>query len=116
MKLSVVIPVYNEEDTIEEIVDRVYSASPLGKEIVIVDDASKDSTPKKLEGLKLKYPDVKLTLKEKNMGKGHTLAVGFKETTGDYVIVQDADLEYDPAEYAKLLRALEEEKVDVIYG
>ena len=94
MKLSVVIPVYNEKATIEKIIKSVKDVSGIDKEIVIVDDASKD----------------------KNMGKGHTLKMGFSYTTGDYVIVQDADLEYDPQEYHKLIRALDEEGVDVVYG
>jgi glycosyltransferase involved in cell wall biosynthesis len=116
MKLTVVIPVYNEEKTIKEIVKKVVGVDPDDKEIIIVDDCSKDKTREILQELKNTYPQIKLILKEKNRGKGHTVALGFKESTGDYVIVQDADLEYEPSEYQKLLRALEEEKVDVIYG
>lgn len=116
MKLSVVVPVYNEKNTIEEILARIEAVSELDKEIIIVDDASTDGTVeilKKLEGIK---PHIKFVYKDKNRGKGHTLKIGFQHSSGEYVIVQDADLEYDPTEYKKLLRALEEEKVDVVYG
>lgn len=116
MKLSVVIPCYNEKNTIEALVERVLVAEPVDKEIVIVDDGSKDGSIEVLKSLQVKYPQLKIYFKEKNRGKGHTLKVGFSHTTGDYVIVQDADLEYDPSEYRKLIRSLEEEKVDVVYG
>lgn len=115
MKLSVVIPVYNEKETIEELLKRVMSVE-LEKEIVIVDDASTDGTIEILKRLETEYPDVKFYYKEENKGKGDTLKVGFSHTTGDYVIVQDADLEYDPNDYHKLIRTLEEEGVDVVYG
>lgn len=116
MKLSVVIPVYNEKNTIEELVESVMSVNDIDKEIVIVDDASTDGTVEILNNIKAKYPDIKIVFKTVNKGKGDTLKVGFAQTTGDYVIVQDADLEYDPQDYKKLLRALTENKVDVVYG
>jgi glycosyltransferase involved in cell wall biosynthesis len=116
MKLSIVIPVYNEKDTLEKIVDLVREVDGVEKEIVIVDDGSKDGSIEIIGKIKEKYPDIKTVIKGYNRGKGHTLKVGFKETTGDYVIIQDADLEYDPQDYKKLLRALEEDKVDVVYG
>lgn len=116
MKLSVVIPVYNEKNTIEKIVDLVRGVDGIDKEIIIVDDASSDGSQDVLKEIEKKYPDIKVLYKDKNKGKGDTLKVGFKHTSGDYVIIQDADLEYDPQDYKKLLRALEEEKVDVIYG
>lgn len=116
MKLSVVIPVYNEVKTIEKIISMVEAVDDVDKEIVVVDDASTDGTVLVLQKLQMQKPDVKFVYKEKNRGKGHTLKVGFQHTTGDYVIVQDADLEYDPQDYKKLLRALDEEKADVIYG
>jgi len=115
MKLSVVIPVYNERETIEKLVETV-KAVGVEKEIVIVDDASKDGSVEIIKRISQKYPEIKVHFKEVNKGKGDTLKVGFKMTTGDYVIVQDADLEYDPQDYKKLLRSLEEEGVDVIYG
>ena len=116
MKLSVVIPVYNEKDTIEKIVDLVRGVGGVDKEIIIVDDGSTDGSVDILKKIGEKYPDIKIVIKGVNKGKGDTLRVGFKETTGDYVIIQDADLEYDPQDYKKLIRALDEEGVDVIYG
>jgi glycosyltransferase involved in cell wall biosynthesis len=116
MKLSVVIPVYNEKDTVVQIVEKVRAVEGIDKELILVDDASTDGTVAILRELESKYPDLKVIYKEVNQGKGDTLRIGFKHTTGDYVIVQDADLEYDPGDYKKLLRALEEEKVDVVYG
>lgn len=116
MKLSVVIPVYNEEKTIEKILDLVLGVDGVEKEIVMVDDGSTDGSVEVLKEIQRKHPEVKVIIKGENRGKGHTLKVGFKETTGDYVIIQDADLEYDPQDYHKLIRALHEEKVDVIYG
>jgi glycosyltransferase involved in cell wall biosynthesis len=116
MKLSIIIPVYNEKDTIREIIRRVKEAANFDKEIIVVDDASTDGTVAILKELQVENPEVKFVFKPENRGKGHTLKEGFKHSSGDYVIVQDADLEYDPHDYRKLLRALEEEKVDVIYG
>jgi len=116
MKLSVVIPVYNEKDTIEEIVGLVRGVEGIDKEIIIVDDASTDGSIEILKRLGQKYPDLKIFYKDENKGKGDTLKVGFEHTTGDYVIIQDADLEYDPQDYKKLLRALKEDGVDVVYG
>jgi glycosyltransferase involved in cell wall biosynthesis len=116
MKLSIVIPVYNEKNTIEQILDHVLAVEGIEKEIVMVDDGSTDGSVDILKKIEKGRPGVKVIIKGKNRGKGHTLKVGFKETTGDYVIIQDADLEYDPQDYKKLLRALQEEKADVIYG
>jgi glycosyltransferase involved in cell wall biosynthesis len=116
MKLSVVIPVYNEKNTVEEIIKLVRAVDGIEKEIIIVDDASKDGTVEILKKLQLSQPDLKIVFKEGNKGKGDTLKIGFKMTTGDYVIVQDADLEYDPQDYQKLIRTLNEGRVDVVYG
>lgn len=116
MKLSVVIPVYNEKSTIEQLVNLVRSVKGVDLEIVIVDDASTDGSVEILKNLEKKYPDTKVIYKTVNKGKGDTLKVGFAHTTGDYVIVQDADLEYDPQDYKKLLRTLDENDVDVVYG
>jgi glycosyltransferase involved in cell wall biosynthesis len=116
MKLSVIIPVYNEKGTIEEIVSRVKNVEGIDKEIIIVDDGSKDGTIDILKRMEQEQPDLKIIFKEKNGGKGDSLRIGLKQSTGDYVVVQDADLEYDPQEYKKLLRALSEEGVDVVYG
>ena len=116
MKLSVVIPVYNEKNTIEKIVDLVRAVDGIEKEIIIVDDGSTDGSVDIIRKIGEKYPDIKVVIKGENRGKGHTLKVGFKQTTGDYVIIQDADLEYDPQDYKKLLDALKEGDADVIYG
>lgn len=116
MKLSIVVPVYNEKNTIEKILNEIKAVEGLDKEIVVVDDASTDGTTDILKSLETVHPDVRFYYKEKNRGKGHTLKLGFEHTTGDYVIVQDADLEYDPNDYHKLIRALDEHKAQVIYG
>lgn len=113
--LSVVIPVYNEKNTLKDIIKKVEDVD-IKKEIILVDDGSTDGTLEILKELGKEKPYLKIYYKDKNKGKGHTLKVGFKHTSGDYVIVQDADLEYDPQEYHKLLRALDEEGVDVVYG
>ena len=114
MKLSVVIPVYNEEKTLNTILARVLAVK-LNKEIIIVDDASTDGTGRVLADISKLYADVKIIRHEINQGKGAALRTGFHEATGDYVIVQDADLEYDPQEYQRLIEALSP-KFPVVYG
>ena len=116
MKLSIVVPVYNEKNTIEKILDEIKAVEGIDKEIIVVDDASTDGTTDILKELEKVHPDIRFYYKEKNRGKGHTLKLGFQHTTGDYVIVQDADLEYDPNDYHKLIRALDEYNAQVIYG
>jgi len=117
-KLSIVIPVYNEKNTLEPLVEKVKKVDlgPVEKEIILVDDASTDGSVELLKGLQQADPSLKIFFQATNSGKGATLREGFAHTTGDYVIVQDADLEYEPKDYKKLLRALEEENVDVVYG
>lgn len=115
MKLSVVIPVYNEERTLEEIVAEVQEA-PYEKELILVDDCSTDRTPEILAELQERHPNVRCFRHEKNRGKGGALATGFSKVTGDVVIIQDADLEYDPGDYPVLLRPILEGKADVVYG
>ncbi len=117
-KLSIVIPVYNEKNTLEPLVEKVKKVDlgPVEKEIILVDDASTDGSVELLEGFQQTDPSLKIFFQAANSGKGATLREGFSHTTGDYVIVQDADLEYEPKDYKKLLRALEEENVDVVYG
>jgi glycosyltransferase involved in cell wall biosynthesis len=114
-KLSVVIPVYNEERWIREIVRRVREV-PIPKEVILVDDCSTDGTRKILEEEISKLPDCRIVFHEHNQGKGAGLRTGFKHATGDVVIVQDADLEYDPAEYPRLLQPIIEGKADVVFG
>jgi glycosyltransferase involved in cell wall biosynthesis len=112
--LSVVIPVYNEAKTLDQVVARV-RASPVPKEIILVDDGSTDGSREILDRLAT-LPGVRVLKHERNQGKGAALKTGFQVATGDVVIVQDADLEYDPAEYGRLLRPFREANADVVYG
>ena len=114
MKLSVVIPAYNETKTIREIVERV-RAVPVEKEILIVDDGSTDGTREILREMDGK-DGVRVFLQPQNQGKGAAVSVGFRHALGDVVVVQDADLEYDPMEYLKLLAPIEQGHADVVYG
>src|SRR5438067_5033009 len=121
VKLSVVIPVYNEEATFHTLVAKVVAAPlPPGvvREIVCVNDGSKDRTAQALDALPAAFPgeDFKILQKKVNQGKGAALRDGFKMATGDLVIVQDADLEYDPADYGKLLARILDGKADVVFG
>jgi glycosyltransferase involved in cell wall biosynthesis len=120
MKLSIVIPVYNEEDTIQELIGKVVAVQLPGftREIVCVNDCSKDATPSKLDELPKMFPDVAFQIVHKpvNQGKGAALRDGFKLASGDIVLVQDADLEYDPTDYPKLLRPIVDGRADVVYG
>jgi glycosyltransferase involved in cell wall biosynthesis len=115
-KLSIIIPCYNEMQTIDLILDKVLSVElPLEREVVIVDDFSTDGTRKHLESLK-ESPNISVVFHEVNQGKGAALRSGFKHATGDLIIIQDADLEYDPSEYPKLLKPILDGKADVVYG
>ena len=115
MKLSIIIPVYNEIETIESLLDRVQAVEVLlKKEIILVDDASTDGTRQFIETVSSN--DVLTVLHENNQGKGAALRSGFKKATGDIVLIQDADLEYNPNEYLKLLKPILEGKADVVYG
>lgn len=113
LKLSVIIPVYNEAATIKAVLKRVKTVE-LEKEIIIVDDGSTDGTREIVKGLS--EDNVKVLLHEKNMGKGAALRTGFKHVTGDIVIIQDADLEYDPKDYDKLLEPIIDGRADVVFG
>ena len=117
MKLSIVIPVYNEAATISKIVDLVRSVDVgMEKEILLVDDCSRDGTREVLNQMALAGPDLKVLFHEVNRGKGAALRTGFGAATGEVVLIQDADLEYDPREYPQLLRPILEGHADVVYG
>ena len=114
-KLSVVIPVYNEERWLGELVRRV-QAVEIPKELILVNDFSTDGTPAILAQLEKQYDNVRVFHQPKNMGKGAALREGFKHCTGDLVVVQDADWEYDPAEYPKLIQPILDGRADVVIG
>jgi len=114
MKLSVVMPVYNEVGTIEEIIARV-QAVEIETEIIIVDDFSTDGTREKLEQIK-EHENLKVLYHDKNRGKGAALRTGFPAATGELVIIQDADLETNPQEYLKLIQPIIEGHADVVFG
>jgi glycosyltransferase involved in cell wall biosynthesis len=115
MKLSIVIPVYNEEETLEEVFRRV-QATPYTKEIIAVDDASTDSSRDILKRLAEEYDNLRLFFHDQNQGKGAALRTGFAQVTADVVIIQDADLEYDPVDYPALLDPIQRGLADVVYG
>jgi glycosyltransferase involved in cell wall biosynthesis len=117
MKLSIVIPVYNEAATILDILKLVASIEVgLEKELIVVDDCSKDGTRDVLKQMAIDHPEWRVLYHDVNRGKGAALRTGFAAATGDFVIIQDADLEYDPREYPLLLRPLLENHADVVFG
>jgi glycosyltransferase involved in cell wall biosynthesis len=118
MKLSVVIPIFNEESTLREITQEVLNADKCGLdfEIIFIDDSSSDKTPKITKNISQENKNVKVIRHSKNLGKGAALRNGFKAATGDIILIQDADLEYDPSEYPKLISPILNDKADVVYG
>lgn len=121
MKLSIIIPAYNEAATIHLILNKIKAAqliNDIEKEVLLVDDCSKDNTTEVIKNYKAHHSDLTLRYfsNDKNRGKGFSLARGLKESTGDFVIVQDADLEYDPEEYNLLLKPMIHNSADVVYG
>jgi glycosyltransferase involved in cell wall biosynthesis len=115
MKLSVVMPVYNEKATLRVVVERVLAVK-LDIELLCVDDGSRDGSREILAELQTRWPQIRVILQPHNMGKGAALRRGIQEATGDFVIIQDADLEYDPDDYPRMLEPLENGQADVVYG
>lgn len=111
--LSVIVPVYNEANTIRQVIDRINAVS-IDKEIIVVDDSSTDGTDKILSGMR--FDNLKVIHHSSNRGKGSALLTGLSNATGEYVIVQDADLEYDPNDYLKLIDAVKKGEGDIILG
>lgn len=113
MRLSVIIPVYNEKSTILKVIEKVKKV-PIEKEIIIVDDGSTDGTKEILRNLK--NENIKIIFKEKNEGKGSAIREGLKYITGDIIVIQDADLEYNPNDWLKMIEVVKKRNADIVYG
>ena len=118
MKLSIIIPVFNEEETIREILKKIVTVKTLGveKEIIVVDDGSTDATASEIRNSKFEIRNLKIISHPQNLGKGAAVRTGIKQATGDYILIQDADLEYEPSYIPVLLQPIQEGKAKVIYG
>jgi glycosyltransferase involved in cell wall biosynthesis len=115
MKLTIIIPCFNEVNTIREIIDKIIKVSLYENEIIVIDDFSTDGSREILSEIE-KTKVSKLILNEKNFGKGYCIKKGINEATGDIIIIQDADLEYDPSDYTKLIEPIRKNQADVVYG
>lgn len=115
MKLSIVIPIYNEQATLDQILERVL-ATPFDKEVLLVDDGSGDASREIMARYEDQYPEVRCFYHRQNKGKGAALATGFQEVQGDLVVIQDADLEYNPEDYGGLIEPIASGLADVVYG
>ena len=116
MKLSIIIPCFNEEKTIEQVVNKVLKFNTLEKEILIIDDCSVDDSREIIKKIANLNASVKYFFQDKNQGKGSAIRKGFEVATGDILLIQDADLEYDPSDYDKLILPFLEADADVVYG
>ena len=118
MKLSIIIPVFNEEKTVEAILKKIEKVKleDFEKEVIVVDDGSTDTSVSVISNLKSQISNLKFVLHKKNLGKGAAVRTGLKQAIGDYVIIQDADLEYDPGEYKKILVPVLKWNADVVFG
>ena len=114
-KLSIVVPCFNEEKTIEKIIDKIIKYSPYDNEIIVIDDCSNDKSKQILES-EIKDKISKLIVNEKNYGKGYSVRKGIEAANGDIILIQDADLEYDPSDYFKLVEPIIAGYADVVYG
>ena len=115
MKLTIIIPCFNEVNTIRQIIDKIIEINNYEKEIIVIDDFSTDGSRQILSEIE-KISISKLILNERNYGKGYCIKKGIEEATGDIVIIQDADLEYDPSDYKKLIEPIHKNQADVVYG
>jgi glycosyltransferase involved in cell wall biosynthesis len=114
MKISIIIPCYNEINTIEKIIDKILLQEDFDKEIIVIDDNSTDGTRDLLKSIKGKYN--KLIINSKNYGKGYSIKKGISNATGEIILIQDADLEYDPSDYERLIRPIILNNADVVFG
>jgi glycosyltransferase involved in cell wall biosynthesis len=114
MKISIIIPCYNEINTIEKIIDKILLQEKFNKEIIVIDDYSTDGSKNLLESIKHKYD--RLIINSKNYGKGYSIKKGISIATGDVILIQDADLEYDPSDYEKLIQPIIQDNADVVFG